>query len=312
MSLLREIQSSLLEPDNSIGPILLKLRFLAARLDSDVLQEWVRHESEGYPSDANVPSYRRLGISYTATFSGAFGSGIRNAPIPPYLIEKFAGKDWNEFRVRQSVTSIDGLIKSSKDEGTIRINSSNLILLLQGNLYSDMACNNVTGTMSTASFIEIQNSVRSRVLELTLEIERAMPSASDIVFGPPVGDVSASTSESVAQITNQIVYGNYTSISNTGSHANFRINSIENIGVGDRNSLTKALVDSGISSEDAEDFAQIVCSEKGINKNDPLGQQAKEWIVKNIVKAANGTWKVGISVATSILTEAAMRYYGLK
>ena len=54
----------------------------------------MKHESEGYPSAAEVPDYRKIRVFYTGTFSGPFGSGIKNAPIPPYLIEKIAGKRW--------------------------------------------------------------------------------------------------------------------------------------------------------------------------------------------------------------------------
>mgnify|MGYP007045082407 CR=1 FL=1 len=52
------------------------------------------------------------------TFSGPFGSGIRNAPIPPYLIEKYAGEQWSRYEVRQSVSAIDDLIAAGKSEGT--------------------------------------------------------------------------------------------------------------------------------------------------------------------------------------------------
>jgi hypothetical protein len=38
MSLLREIQESLMQEGQSIGPILLKLRFLASRLGGDPLE----------------------------------------------------------------------------------------------------------------------------------------------------------------------------------------------------------------------------------------------------------------------------------
>lgn len=85
MSLLREIQASLMERGQDTGPILLKLRFLASRLGSDVLEEWVKHESEGYPKDTEVPDYRKMKVSYTGDFSGPFGSFIRDAPIPPCL-----------------------------------------------------------------------------------------------------------------------------------------------------------------------------------------------------------------------------------
>ncbi|MHA1190039.1 MAG: AbiTii domain-containing protein, partial [Alphaproteobacteria bacterium] len=71
------------------------------------MEEWIKHESEGYPSTTNVPEYRKIDISYSATFSGAFGSGIQNAPIPPFLIEKFAGEQWLFCQLRQSISAID-------------------------------------------------------------------------------------------------------------------------------------------------------------------------------------------------------------
>jgi AbiTii len=95
MALLTEIQASLMQQGQQIGPILLKLRFLASRLGSGPLEEWVKHESEGYPRATEVPDYRRIAVSYTGTFFGPFGSGIENAPIPPFLIEKFCGKNGN-------------------------------------------------------------------------------------------------------------------------------------------------------------------------------------------------------------------------
>ncbi len=51
MSLLQQIQESVVEEGSDLGSILLKLRLLAARLGSDILEEWVKHESEGYPRD---------------------------------------------------------------------------------------------------------------------------------------------------------------------------------------------------------------------------------------------------------------------
>lgn len=55
MSLLHDIQAAVLQDGSDLGPILLRLRLLAARIGSQTLAEWVRHESEGYPPDANSP-----------------------------------------------------------------------------------------------------------------------------------------------------------------------------------------------------------------------------------------------------------------
>jgi hypothetical protein len=37
-----------------------------------------------------------------------------------------------------------------------------------------------------------------------------------------------------------------------------------------------------------------------------------EWIRTKAPKAAGGVWKVGSTALTSLLTEAALKYYGLK
>ena len=292
-----------------IGPILLKLRFLASRLGSNLLEEWVKHESEGYPADADLPDYRKVSVSYVGTFTGAFGAGIRNAPIPPYLIEQYAGKHWTKYEIRQGVASIDELIASSaKGSGSLQINAANLILLLQGNIYEKYACNSVTGTLSAAALVEVQNAIRARVLELTIQIEKTVPASAEIAIGVTKAATGPKDTDVVTQITNQVIHGNYTSISNSGDGAQFNLN----INGSDTSSVSKALEDVGMSSDDAKDIAKIFASEKPESKQEPFGHQAKQWIANNIKKAADGTWKMGVAVATKVLTEAALKYYGLK
>lgn len=132
MGLLADIQAAVVEGQSDIAPILLKLRLLAARLGSQPLADWVKHESEGYPAGVAVPDYRVLGVAYHGTFSGPFGAGIKNAPISPYLIEKFAGESWTHFEMRQSIAAVDELLSNSKKGGSLQIEAANLILLLQG------------------------------------------------------------------------------------------------------------------------------------------------------------------------------------
>ena len=185
MSLLHEIQTAVLQDGTDLGPILLKLRLLAARLGSQPLADWIKHESEGYPQDAELPDYRTVQVSYTATFSGPFGSGIQNAPIATYLVEKFAGKQWVRYRLRESIAAVDDMLSSFKNGGALGINASNLILLLQGKVYPDYACNSVTGSISRSAIASIRHSVRSRVLELTIELEKSVPEASLVALGAP-------------------------------------------------------------------------------------------------------------------------------
>ncbi|RLG10600.1 hypothetical protein DRN73_07430 [Candidatus Pacearchaeota archaeon] len=307
MSLLYEIQKSIVHPDTDIGPILLKLRLLAARLGSVFLEEWVKYESEGYPSDIEVPSYRIIGVSYIGTFFGPFGSGIKNAPIPSYLIKKFAGENWTKYRVRESIAVIDDLLASSSNRGcSLEIDASNLILLLQGKIYPDYACNEIRGIISRSALAEIRHSVRNRILELTIQIEKSVPEAAKITFGNSKSKEGLDP-EKINQISTQVIYGNVTNIT-IGKGAQF----ILSIGKGDKEALIHYLISSGIPEADAKEIAEIFATEEPSGSDEPFGSKAKAWLLDNLKKAANGTWKIGVSVATKVLTEAASKYYGFK
>ena len=43
-----------------------------------------------------------------------------------------------------------------------------------------------------------------------------------------------------------------------------------------------------------------------------MGPKVRSWIVENLKKAANGTWKMGVSVATDVIKEALLKFYDLK
>jgi AbiTii len=308
MSLLQEIQAAVIQEGTDIGPILLKLRLLASRLGSVPLEEWVKHESEGYPDDSPLPDYRIIHVSFTGNFSGPFGSGIRDAPIPSYLIEKFGSEKWTHNENRQSIAAIDELLRGSAASGVLRIDASNLILALQGKVYKDYACNSVTGTVTRAQLVALQHAVRTRVLELTIALEKAIPAAASIVLAGSASAVQFN-SDKVTQVTNQVIYGNVTStsIASSGAGATFNLA----IQQGDQNSLVEALVKQGIPEADAAEFGELVASEKPESKDEPFGAKARTWLGENLKKAASGTWKMGVSVATEVLKQAALNYYGL-
>lgn len=84
MGLLQDIQISLLDDNAKIGSILLKLRYLADRLGSNVLEDWVRQETEGYNPDLDVPDYRKTSIVYSGTFTNGYRT-LSNVELRPIL-----------------------------------------------------------------------------------------------------------------------------------------------------------------------------------------------------------------------------------
>jgi hypothetical protein len=307
MSLLHDIQSEILTPVVDLGSILLKVRLLAAKLGSQPLADWVKHESEGYPEGSPVPDYRIIPVQYTGTFSGPFGSGVNNAPIPSAYVEKLAGSHWTRFKMRQGVAAVDQLLSSlGKGEGVFEIDASNLIPICQGKIYPKFSCIAVSGKIPASALSQLKHSVQSRVLELTIELEKSIPEVSSITIGQST-TTSAASSGATTQIAKQIIYGNVTAISASGE-ARVSIG----IQANDVDGVIQYLSARGIPAEDAKQFAAIVASEKPESASEPLGQRAATWLVENLGKAAAGTWNIGISVAMDVLKEAALRYYGLK
>jgi len=208
--------------------------------------------------------------------------------------------------MRQSISAVDEFVKGSAASGSLQINASNLILMLQGKVYADYACNAVTGIVTRAQLVALQHAVRTRVLELTIGLEKSIPSSSSIVLASSTSAVQVN-SEKVTQITNQVIYGNVTSIASSGAGATFNLA----IQQGDQDSLVEALVQSGLPKTDAAEFGRLVASEKPDSKDEPFGAMTRTWLGKNLKKAASGTWKMGVSVATQVLKHAALKYYGL-
>lgn len=307
MALLHQIQEAIVQEGADLGSVLLKLRLLASRLGSNLLEEWVKHESEGYPREIEVPPYRIIGVSYQGSFFGPFGSGIKNAPIPTYLIKKHAGEKWVNYEIRESIAAIDGLVKSCADgDGGLGIDASNLILLLQGKIYPAYSCNDVKASISCTSLQEIRQAVKSRILELTLKLEKEIPAATLVTFGEP--KKQNNVSDQVQQISQQIIYGNVGTAVASGHSSNVTVFISER----DTKELIEHLINSGIPESDATEIANIMESEEPASIEEPFGEKARKWLGANLQKAAKGTWDIGISLATQVMTEAALKYYGLK
>jgi hypothetical protein len=149
MGLLSDIQTILLD-GGSLATALLKMRVLAARLESGELAEWVRFEAEGYPKGVGLPEYRRLPVSYYGTFFGPFQSQIKNAPIPNAIIYAIIGEHALRQSITDSVAGVERLVQMASKEGVLTTSCADYALEIQGNLYPDYTCNSINGKISAA------------------------------------------------------------------------------------------------------------------------------------------------------------------
>ena len=309
MSLLREIQASLMQESPDIGSILLKLRFLASRLGSDELEEWVHYEIGGYPAKVTLPDYRQLAVSYKGAFFGPLrGDSVPAASIPPFLIKKCAGEAFLVCKERRGVGAVGHFIRENTGKsGTLSFGASDLIFRLQGKMYPGMECHSVTGYVSIADLAGLVLSVRNRVLNLTIELEKSVPAATAIVIDQQAAQFPEKDATTVSHITHQVIYGDQNVISSSGANAQLTVH----IGQRDSAALIKALTEGGIPESDAREFADILSKEQPTSKEEPLGEGGTRWWGTYLKKAAEEGRKIAVSKLTNLVIEAATQYAGL-
>ncbi len=302
MFLLQQIQEAVVSEQLDLSSVLLKLRLLAAKLGSDILEEWVKHESEGYPEEIEVPFYRNAFVHYRGTFLGEFGSAVKDVQIPTYLIEQCVGDKWATYQIRNSIAAVEEIMKDIKGGEKFKLNAFDLIPLLDGKIYDNLSCHEIDASLSATNFYEIKQTVRNRILELTIELEKSVPGAIDVEFGSSAPNKKET--ERVQQISQQIIYGNVHNAVAGSGHVSVAITER------DSESFVKYLVESGILKSDASELAKIMETEKP-STDDPFGKKAQKWIGDNIKKAADETWNIGVSEAFKVLAKATIKFYGL-
>ena len=82
MSLPDEIIADLVNESASLSNTLRKAKILASQIALPEFKEWLDAELIGYTDKGKVPKYRSFPATNLGTFSGPFGSGVKNMPIP--------------------------------------------------------------------------------------------------------------------------------------------------------------------------------------------------------------------------------------
>lgn len=305
MALLHDIQAALLDDTIGVGSALLKLRFLAARLDADILEEWVQHEIEGYPDDAPIPDYRIAQVTYKGTFADMAWQ-LNDVSIPGHLIAKFAGEQWVKYAIREGLPVIDSRLKDASDGGHFAVDSSNLKLILQGKIYEGMAIIDISNRIDTGAFTHIQQAVRAKALDFALKLEKQVPAAADISVEQMSSAITPTEQEDIKHLTQQTFYGDVTNI-----HADAGTTVTLNVIKGDASSLVKALEAAGIPSGEAKELVEIAGREAPQNDKEPLGANAQQWLTDKLKGGAVEAWGIGKSVAREVIIQAVKQYYGL-
>ena len=135
MSLLMDIQNAAVDPNTDVATLLRKCKVLSVRLGNDGFKQWVDNELNGYKEVSDLPEYRILRTQSYGDFSGSFGSGLRNAPIPPSCLPEKYRDGIRKSYLMQPISATCPLSKA-RGETTSEISGQQTLWLCMGTRYT--------------------------------------------------------------------------------------------------------------------------------------------------------------------------------
>jgi hypothetical protein len=298
MKLTQEIIEELTNAERSLEFSLLKTKILAARVSNKAIQDWVNNELNGYPPISSIPEYRNISQHIIGSMANGFYH-YKNVPVPiGHLPEDMQAKI-NTVSMRESVSSLEQL--SNATTGRIsRPVALEFLTLLNHGIDSDYQTVTAEFIITPASLKQIITSVRSKLLDMILEVDKEFSSEGDLI--------SQSGRDKVEQIFNVTITGSNNTVQ-AGHNNKQRVNTA--VSKNDFGSLRAFLQEYDVSNEDIIDLSEAINNDSFSNQKDGFGPKVKGWIKKMCGKAVDGIWKVSLEVAPKLITEGLNKYYGL-
>ena len=222
VSLLREIQSEAINSKSDLAQLLRKCKYLSFRLNNHEFKEWVDWELNGYQDEAKLPEYRKLKVNSKGHFSGAYGTGLKNADIPMLCVPENIRNSLQYACFYQSVASLESLAQSSEDgdHGSFQEQwNPDIVLHLQDKFYERMICYHAWKVIPVYIVASILDTIRTRILNFALEIE---------ILDPAAGEAELKSTpvpiEKVNQIFNTTINGTVQNLANASSQVAQTVN----------------------------------------------------------------------------------------
>lgn len=304
MTLLRDITNSAINSESKLSDLLRKCKVLAARLQNDKLNQWVDAELNGYSSEETLPAYRILGCNAKGHLAGPFGAEMSNITIPAACLPE----EWRDLAetcyLIQPVSSLEDLVKGESD--SLRYDwPGNIIAAVASKIYHGYNLYAAWSTIPKCAIVAILDTVRNRILNFALEIEKENPGA-----GEALPNTKPIPEEKVAKVFNTYITGNVQNFA-TGS-SNFSQSGQFTVLQGDFPSLASFLKSQGVADDDINALDNAIKVDNAGEQKKGFGEKVSSWLGKMLSKAGTAAWNISTSSAGTLLTKAIVQYYGLE
>lgn len=308
MSLLETITESAIRADTPIMTLLRQARVLAYRLENNQFKRWVHHELNGYETNDSLPTYRIIHAESRGYFSGPFGSGMNNVPLPMSSVPQKWRDALAHMYLLQPAGVYESLTTGATEESRLVRESwpADIVVALQHKFVDGYGLMDAWKVASVGQMANVVDSVRNRILELAItlreEVDPTTPEE-DIRASLPIG--------TVGRAVDTIILAQHVGQLNVAGRDVVQPTSI--VSVGDIEGLKELARGLGASSADVERLEQAVENDRGQSGVDgpSLGKQVWAWWKDMVKKAADGAMRTGSHEVGAALARALLDFAGL-
>jgi hypothetical protein len=291
--------------DTPVATILRQLKVLASRTGAGKLAEWVDRELDGYVNAEGLPRYRGpFAVAALGHFMGSLRE-LKNFAIPPttFPASMRDGSLFNYYPL-QPIAEIERLAV----EGGARLAwSADAVryynwAVERGEVsrivIDDMTLAGVTQPIPAQIFTGIVDTVRTRVLDLALELERTAPEAGQ-------RDAAPETNDQASQVINNY---NFYGSANVAIQSKHVTQTVQPPGPGDIDALIRYLGAAGVEPERLVDLRDALHQDKADDDRDDTPgrwQRVRAWFASAGTDAATNA--LGGALGTAAATFFASR-----
>lgn len=186
MGLLQNIQDATYNQQAHLSDILRQCKVLAYRLEYDPLKIWVTHELNGYPNIGALPDYRIIKDVqiYGSYIGNHFGGSIvaENSAISTYELPEDIRERITTVYFTQNVAGLENIVTTA-NKSSIRVSLAADIAHLFHDASTGMFCRKAYHFIGTHAIAGILDTIKTRILEFSLEIEEIYPHLEDTNVG---------------------------------------------------------------------------------------------------------------------------------
>ncbi len=163
-SLIEQLQQEALDPSTSIPDLLRKTKVVAVKLDRMDAAAWVEHELNGFPNQADVPTYR------TVTGEMRWLNPVRGW-CPLLVPDNDARRLLSTQQVRQAISELEAMLKPNAEGELYVAFHPKLVQDIQKLIGFEIGGAGLW--FGKSCVVRILDAVRTRVLDWAVELERA-------------------------------------------------------------------------------------------------------------------------------------------